>query len=60
VRRVFELTGADQVLDTYPTLAAALDGPPRVPGAHSRPARASARPAAGEQAIAADFGEGMA
>jgi anti-anti-sigma factor len=60
VRRIFELTGADQVLDTYPTLAAALDGPPRVPGAHSWPARASARPAAGGQAIAADFGEGMA
>ena len=60
VRRIFELTDADQVLDTYPTLTAALDGPPRVPGAHPRPARASASPAAGEQAIAAGFDEGMA
>jgi anti-sigma B factor antagonist len=29
VRRILELTGADQVLDTYPTLTAALHAPPR-------------------------------
>jgi anti-anti-sigma factor len=43
VRRILELTGADQVLDTYPTLSAALDGP----------ARAPASPAPREHAIAA-------
>ena len=60
VRRVLELTGADQVLHTYPTLPAALDGPPPVPGAHSRLARAPAGLAAGEQAIAAGSNEGPA
>ncbi len=60
VRRVLELTGADQVLHTYPSLPAALDGPPPAPGVHSRPARAPASLAAGEQAIAAGSDEGMA
>jgi anti-sigma B factor antagonist len=31
VRRIFGLTGADQVLDIYPTLTAALDGRPGFP-----------------------------
>jgi anti-anti-sigma factor len=31
VRRILELTGADQVLDTYPTLTAARDGPAQAP-----------------------------
>lgn len=60
VRRILELTGADQVLDTYPTLTAALDGPPRAPGAHSRPAQAAAGPAPREHAIAADSDGGTA
>jgi anti-sigma B factor antagonist len=50
VRRILELTGADQVLDTYPTLTAARDGP----------ARAPASPAPREHAIAADSDGGMA
>jgi anti-sigma B factor antagonist len=50
VRRILELTGADQVLDTYPTLTAALDGP----------ARAPASPAPREHATAADSDGGMA
>jgi anti-anti-sigma factor len=53
VRRILELTGADQVLDTYPTLTAALDGPARAPGAQSRPARAPAGPAPRGHATAA-------
>lgn len=36
VRRILELTGAGQVLHTYPTMARALDSPPRAPDAHSR------------------------
>ena len=36
VRRILELTGACQILDTYPTLAAALAGPgSRQPGARA-------------------------
>lgn len=31
LRRIIELAGADDVLDTYPTLAAALDGYTRSP-----------------------------
>ncbi len=50
VRRILELTGADQVLDTYPTLTAALDGP----------ARAPASPAPREHATAAGSGGGTA
>ncbi len=38
VRRILELTGAGQALDTYPTLAAALDGQP---ARHHRPDPAS-------------------
>jgi anti-anti-sigma factor len=60
VRRILELTGADHVLDTYPTLTAALDGPPRAPGAHSRPAQAATGPAPREHAIAAYSDEGTA
>jgi anti-anti-sigma factor len=60
VRRILELTGADQVLDIYPTLTAALDGPARAPGAQSRPARAPASPAPREHATAAGSDGGMA
>jgi anti-anti-sigma factor len=59
VRRILELTGADQVLDAYPMLTAALDGPPRAPGAHSRSAQAATGPAPREHAIA-DSDEGTA
>ena len=58
VRRILELTGAGQVLDTYPTLAAALNGPSRA-GTHSRAAGASASAAPCEPAAAADPGRGM-
>ena len=50
VRRILELTGADQVLDTYPTLTAARDGL----------ALAPASPAPREHATTADFDGGMA
>lgn len=60
VRRILELTGADQVLDTYPTLTAALDGPPQAPGAHPRPTQASTGPAAHEHATPAGSDGGMA
>jgi anti-anti-sigma factor len=59
VRRILELTGAHQVLDTYPTLTAALDGPPRTAGTHSRTAQPSASPPPCEDAIAADSDGGM-
>ena len=50
VRRILELTGADQVLDTYPTLTAARVGPVLAP--------ASAAPR--EHATTADFDGGTA
>jgi anti-sigma B factor antagonist len=34
LRRIMELAGADDVLDTYPTLAAALDGYTTSPAQH--------------------------
>ena len=52
VRRILQLTGADHVLDTYPTLTAALDRPPRAPGALPRPAQASTTTAPGEHTAA--------
>lgn len=51
VRRILELTGVGQILDTYPTLTAALNGPPRAVGT---PAEA---PPCGRPA--ADSGRGM-
>jgi anti-anti-sigma factor len=50
VRRILELAGAGQVLDTYPTLTAALGGP----------ARAPASPAPRGPATAAGSGGGTA
>ena len=50
VRRILQLTGADQVLDIYPTLIAARDGP----------AQAPASPAPREHATTADFDRGVA
>jgi anti-sigma B factor antagonist len=41
VGRILQLTGADQVLHTYPTLAAALDGPPQAPDTHFQAAVAA-------------------
>jgi len=47
VGRILELTGAERVLHTYPTLAVALDGPPEARDAYFR------------AAVAADSGRGM-
>ena len=58
VRRILGLTGAGQVLDTYPTLTAARDGPGRATGAQSRPAEALASPALRDHAVGADSGGG--
>jgi anti-anti-sigma factor len=59
VRRILELSGAGQVLDTYPTLTAALNGPSRAPGTHSQAAGASASTPPCEPAAAADPDRGM-
>jgi anti-sigma B factor antagonist len=58
VRRILELTGTGQLLHTYPTLPAALNGPPRTPGAPSLAAGTSAGAASCEHP-AADSGRGM-
>jgi anti-anti-sigma factor len=58
VRRILGLTGAGEVLDTYPTLTAARDGPGRATGARSRPAEALASPTLRDHAVGADSGGG--
>ena len=58
VRRILGLTGAGQVLDIYPTLIAARDGPGRATGAQSRPAGSLASPALLDHAVGADSGGG--
>jgi anti-sigma B factor antagonist len=53
VRRVFSVTGIDRLIDTYPTLAAALAGRP--PGKPHRPAPCPRRARPGDD----DSGPGM-
>jgi anti-anti-sigma factor len=52
VRRILELTGADQILDTHPSLAAALGAPPA--SRRFSPAAASTSAALCEHDIAAE------
>jgi anti-anti-sigma factor len=54
VRRILGLTGASQVLDTYPTLTAARDGPAPAADAQSGPAEAPATPPLREHAVGTD------
>jgi anti-sigma B factor antagonist len=54
VRRILELTGAAQVLDTYPTLTAARDRPVPAPGAQPLRAQAPATHAQSGRTVAAD------